>query len=52
MEIGIYTFADRTTDPRTGTVVSAAQRMRDLLEEIGLSQPFSKGFCDIKARIY
>jgi probable LLM family oxidoreductase len=37
MEIGIYTFADRTTDPRTGTVVSAAQRMRDLLEEIELA---------------
>src|SRR3954467_9342954 len=37
MEIGLYTFAERTPDPRTGHVVSAAQRMRNLIEEIELA---------------
>jgi probable LLM family oxidoreductase len=37
MELGIYTFAERTPDPRTGALVSAAQRLRDLLEEIELA---------------
>ena len=37
MEIGIYTFAERTPDPRTGQLVSAEQRLRDLLEEIELA---------------
>jgi probable LLM family oxidoreductase len=37
MEIGIYTFAERTPDPRTGHLVSAEQRVRDLLEEIELA---------------
>ena len=37
MEIGIYSFAERTPDPRTGRLVSAAQRLRDLLEEIELA---------------
>jgi probable LLM family oxidoreductase len=37
MEIGIYTFAERTADPRTGRLVSAEGRMRDLLEEIELA---------------
>jgi probable LLM family oxidoreductase len=37
MEIGLYTFAERTPDPRTGRVVSAAQRLRDLIEEIELA---------------
>lgn len=37
MEIGVYTFAERTPDPRTGHVVSAEQRLRDLLEEIELA---------------
>ena len=38
MEIGIYTFAERTPDPRTGRLVSADQRLRDLLEEIELAE--------------
>ena len=37
IELGIYTFAERTPDPRTGRVVSAAQRLRDLVEEIELA---------------
>ena len=37
MEIGIYTFAERTPDARTGHLVSAEQRLHDLLEEIELA---------------
>src|SRR5687767_5782665 len=37
MEIGIYTFAERTPDARTGAIVSAEQRLADLLEEIELA---------------
>src|SRR6476469_7988930 len=33
MEIGIYTFADRTPDARTGHLVSAEQRLADLMDE-------------------
>jgi probable LLM family oxidoreductase len=38
MEIGIYTFAERTPDPHTGHLVSAEHRLRDLLEEIELAE--------------
>jgi probable LLM family oxidoreductase len=37
MELGIYTFAERTTDPNTGQTVSARQRLRDLIEEVELA---------------
>jgi probable LLM family oxidoreductase len=37
MELGLYTFAERTPDPRTGSLISAEQRVRDLLEEIELA---------------
>jgi len=37
MEIGIYTFVERGPDPVTGQEVSAAQRMRNLMEEIELA---------------
>jgi probable LLM family oxidoreductase len=37
MEIGIYTFAERTPDPKSGHLVSATQRLKDLLEEIELA---------------
>src|SRR6478735_5626626 len=37
MEIGVYTFADTTRDPRTGHLVTAQQRLRDLIEEIELA---------------
>lgn len=37
MELGIYTFAEQTTDPSTGETVSAKQRLRDLIEEIELA---------------
>ncbi len=37
MELGIYTFAETTPDPRTGRAISAEQRLRDLLEEIELA---------------
>src|SRR2546423_3290482 len=34
MQIGVYTFAETTPDPRTGRTMSAVQRLKDLLEEI------------------
>ncbi|HTU99971.1 MAG TPA: LLM class flavin-dependent oxidoreductase [Luteitalea sp.] len=37
MELGITTFGDRFPDPATGHLVSEAQRMQDLLEEIRLA---------------
>ena len=37
MEIGLYTFAETTPDPHTGRTISAAERLRDLLEEIELA---------------
>jgi probable LLM family oxidoreductase len=37
MEIGIYTFAERTPDPSTGRTIDAVDRMRELLEEIELA---------------
>jgi probable LLM family oxidoreductase len=37
MELGVYTFAELAPDPRTGRTVSAAQRLRDLVEEIELA---------------
>jgi probable LLM family oxidoreductase len=37
MEIGIYTFAERTPDAETGHLVSAEQRLADLLEEMELA---------------
>lgn len=38
MEIGIYTFAETTPDPATGLTISAAQRLRNLIEEIKLAE--------------
>ncbi|MBK9732766.1 MAG: LLM class flavin-dependent oxidoreductase [Chitinophagaceae bacterium] len=37
MEIGIYTFAETTPDPKTGKTISQQQRMKNLLEEIELA---------------
>src|SRR5450759_5277377 len=37
MQIGIYTFAETTPDSGSGRTVSAAQRLRDLIEEIELA---------------
>jgi probable LLM family oxidoreductase len=37
MEIGVYTFAETTPDPQTGRIISSAQRLRDLMEEIELA---------------
>ncbi len=37
MEIGIYSFAEVTPDPATGTTISAAERLRHLVEEIELA---------------
>ena len=37
MELGIYTFAETTPDPRTGRTVTPAERLADLLEEIALA---------------
>ncbi|MEP7286903.1 MAG: LLM class flavin-dependent oxidoreductase [Chloroflexota bacterium] len=36
-EIGLYSFAELTPDPRTGNIISPANRIRDLLEEIALA---------------
>jgi hypothetical protein len=38
MELGLYSFAEATPDPVTGHVVSPAERLRDLLEEIELTE--------------
>lgn len=38
MELGIYTFVERTPDPVTGQMLSPEQRMRNLLEEIDLAE--------------
>jgi probable LLM family oxidoreductase len=37
VELGIYSFAENSPDPATGTSISAAQRLRNLLEEIELA---------------
>jgi probable LLM family oxidoreductase len=37
VELGLYTFADRTPDPHTGALVSAEQRLADLLDEAVLA---------------
>jgi probable LLM family oxidoreductase len=37
MELGIYTFVENTPDPVTGRVLTPAQRLRDLIEEITLA---------------
>jgi len=37
MEIGIYSFGERTVDPETGQLLSPAERIRRLLEEIALA---------------
>jgi len=36
-EIGLFSFAERMPDPRTGQRISEAQRVRNLLEEIELA---------------
>ena len=38
MELGICTFVDWTPDPTTGKMISAHQRMRDLMEEAELAE--------------
>lgn len=38
MELGIYTFAERTADPLTGKMISGHQRLQDLMEEIILTE--------------
>ncbi len=37
MEIGIYTFAEVTPDPLTGRMITPAQRLRNLVEEVVLA---------------
>ncbi len=37
MEIGVYTFAELRADLQTGRAISPEQRVRDLMEEIGLA---------------
>lgn len=37
MEIGLYTFAETSTDPATGRPISPAQRLSNLLEEVELA---------------
>ncbi len=37
MELGLYTFGDVGKDPVTGHVVTPAERLRNLVEEIGLA---------------
>ena len=37
VELGVYTFAELTPDPGSGTIVGADERLRNLLEEIQLA---------------
>jgi probable LLM family oxidoreductase len=37
MELGLYTFADVSRDPRTGESVSPEERLRNLIEEVELA---------------
>jgi probable LLM family oxidoreductase len=37
VQIGIYTFAETSADPRTGHAITPGQRLRDLIEEIELA---------------
>jgi probable LLM family oxidoreductase len=37
VELGIYTFAELTPDSRTGETISAAERLRNLIEEMELA---------------
>ncbi|MBA2569619.1 MAG: LLM class flavin-dependent oxidoreductase [Chloroflexi bacterium] len=37
MELGIYTFGEVTPDPHTGRMISPAERLRDLMEEMELA---------------
>src|SRR5690606_39005851 len=37
MELGLYTFAETTPDPRTGETIGAERRLANLLEEIELA---------------
>lgn len=37
MEIGIYTFAETTPDPRKGKTISVAERLRNVMEEAELA---------------
>ncbi|HCN83869.1 MAG TPA: LLM class flavin-dependent oxidoreductase [Sphingobacteriaceae bacterium] len=38
MQLGLYTFVELTPDPHTGKMISAQQRMADLMEEIELAE--------------
>src|SRR5438045_734065 len=38
MELGISSFVDYATDPTTGDTISATQRMKNLMEEIELTE--------------
>jgi probable LLM family oxidoreductase len=44
MEIGLYSFAENTPDPLTGTLQTPAERLRDLLEEIELADQVGLDF--------
>ncbi|MDT3382167.1 LLM class flavin-dependent oxidoreductase [Labrys neptuniae] len=37
MELGLYTFAETTADPATDTVISAQERIANLMEEVELA---------------
>ena len=44
MEIGISTFVETTPDVKTGEVISHAQRLREVVEEIVLSRSGRVGY--------
>lgn len=37
MELGLYTFVERTPDPASGQTITAEQRLRNLMEEVELA---------------
>jgi probable LLM family oxidoreductase len=44
MELGLYSFAENTRDPLSGTLQSPAERLRDLIEEIALADEVGLDF--------
>ena len=44
MELGIYSFGDRSPDPHTGEQLSVAQTLANTLERIKLADELGLGF--------
>ncbi len=47
MELGLYTFADNTTDPQSGKAISDTLRIKNLIEEIVLADQVDLMFSEL-----